>query len=56
MTVWTTNLASRDTKLGSKNEEREVDDMRTVYLNSVARYRWVGTPEISATCARSWRV
>lgn len=42
VTVWTTNLYTRDSKLGNKTEEREVDGTRTVYLNSVARYRWVG--------------
>lgn len=42
VTVWTTNLLTSHTKLGKRTEEREVDGVRTVYLNSVARYHWVG--------------
>jgi len=42
VTIWTTNLLTRSTKMGSKTEEREVDGIRTVYMNSVGRYRWVG--------------
>ena len=42
VTVWTTNLAGWKTKLGNKTEEREIDGMRTVYMNSVLRYHWVG--------------
>jgi glycosyltransferase involved in cell wall biosynthesis len=47
VTVWTTNLLTRSAKLGVKTEQREVDGIRTVYLNSVVRYRWVGiTPDV----------
>jgi glycosyltransferase involved in cell wall biosynthesis len=47
VTVLTTNLLTRNSKLGNKTEEREVEGIRTVYLNSVARYHWVGiTPDI----------
>lgn len=42
VTVWTTNLLTSHTKLGKRTEEREVDGVRTVYLNSIARYHWVG--------------
>lgn len=47
VTVWTTNLLTNDSKMGKKTEEREVDGLRTVYMNSVARYRWVGiSPDV----------
>ena len=42
VTVWTTNLLTKDSKLGKGTEEREVEGVRVVYLNSIARYRWVG--------------
>jgi glycosyltransferase involved in cell wall biosynthesis len=47
VTVLTTNLLTKSSKLGNKTEEREVEGIRTVYLNSVARYHWVGiTPDV----------
>jgi len=47
VTVWTTNLATGSSKLSGKTFEGEVDGIRVVYLNSVARYRWVGiTPDV----------
>lgn len=43
VTVWTTNLVtSKGSKLGNRTEERDVEGARTVYLNSVAHYRWTG--------------
>lgn len=44
VTILTTNLLTRSSKLGKKTEEREVEGIRVVYLNSVARYHWVGIP------------
>jgi glycosyltransferase involved in cell wall biosynthesis len=47
VTVLTTNLLTKDSKMGKKTEEREVEGVRTVYLNSVARYHWVGvSPDV----------
>lgn len=47
VTILTTNLLTKSSKLGKKTEEREVEGIRTVYLNSVARYHWVGiTPDV----------
>ena len=43
VTVWTTNLiSSKGAKLSERTEVRDVDGIRVVYLNSVARYRWTG--------------
>ena len=53
VTVLTTNLLTKSSKLGNKTEEREVDGIRTVYLNSVARYHWVGiAPEVFGYLSR----
>ena len=53
VTVLTTNLLTKSSKLGNKTEEREVDGIRTVYLNSVARYHWVGiTPDVFGYLSR----
>jgi glycosyltransferase involved in cell wall biosynthesis len=47
ITIWTTNLLGDNKKLGNATEERTVDGIRTVYFNSVLRYRWVGiTPDV----------
>lgn len=47
VTIWTTNLFGKGKKLGNKTEERTPDGIRTVYFNSVVRYRWVGlTPDV----------
>jgi len=43
VTVWTTNLvSSKGGKLAKRTEVRDVEGIRTVYLNSVVRYRWTG--------------
>lgn len=43
VTVWTTNLVtSKGSKLSERTEVRDVEGIRVVYMNSVARYRWTG--------------
>jgi glycosyltransferase involved in cell wall biosynthesis len=43
VTVWTTNLvSSKGEKLSKRTEIWDVEGIRTVYLNSVLRYRWTG--------------
>jgi glycosyltransferase involved in cell wall biosynthesis len=48
VTVWTTNLVSiKGDKLGNQTEVHNVEGIRTVYLNSIAHYRWTGiAPDI----------
>ncbi len=56
VTIWTTNLLTRSTKMGSKTEEREVDGIRTVYMNSVGRYRWVGIAPLALVESASYKM
>lgn len=57
VTVWTTNLmSSKGAKLSSRTEVRNVYGIRTVYLNSVVRYRWTGiAPDLLRYARREFK-